>query len=66
MEASDLGHEFNTIESDIEEESGKDKAHGAHDNDAYDAGGEAMDAGLQLGFQIPWTCCGFVIGSRTA
>ena len=61
-----LVREFGTVESDTEEESGKDKSHGASDYDACNAGGESTDAGLKLDFEVLCTGCEFAIGSRMA
>ncbi len=49
VEAACLKTEFSTVESDAEEERGKDERHGACDHDTCNAAGEATNAGLKLG-----------------
>lgn len=44
VEAACLVDKFSTVESDAEEEVGKDKGHGAGDYNACNAAGEATDA----------------------
>ena len=52
VEAAYLEHELGTVESEAEEERGKDETHGARDYDACNAAGEATDAGFKLGWKV--------------